>query len=110
MSPGLRWPRLPVRHVGRNASIRTVPGSPGQPSGRPRPSAREDMRAVLACVAEGAAHRDEVPKQLHLSVNTVRTHLQNLTHDQTRRPLDGGSCCPHQGQPGLASRDNDTSS
>ena len=39
-------------------------------------TARE--RAVLACVAEGAAHRDVVAKQLHLSVNTVRTHMQNL--------------------------------
>ena len=35
-------------------------------------------RAVLACLTEGAAHRDAVAKQLHLSVNTVRTHLQNL--------------------------------
>ena len=39
-------------------------------------TARE--RAVLECLAEGAAHRDAVAKQLHLSVNTVRTHLQNL--------------------------------
>ena len=34
-------------------------------------------RAVLACLAEGAGHR-EIAEQLHLSVNTVRTHLQNL--------------------------------
>lgn len=34
-------------------------------------------RAVLACLAEGAGHR-EVAQQLHMSVNTVRTHLQNL--------------------------------
>lgn len=39
-------------------------------------TARE--RAVLACLAEGAAHRDAVAKQLHLSVNTVRTHMRNL--------------------------------
>jgi DNA-binding NarL/FixJ family response regulator len=39
-------------------------------------TARE--RTVLACLAEGAAHRDAVAKQLHLSVNTVRTHTQNL--------------------------------
>jgi len=39
-------------------------------------TARE--RAVLACLAEGAAHRDAVAKQLHLSVHTVRTHMQNL--------------------------------
>jgi DNA-binding CsgD family transcriptional regulator len=35
-------------------------------------------RAVLACLAEGIARRDLVAEQLHLSVNTVRTHLQNL--------------------------------
>ncbi len=38
----------------------------------------ERERAVLACLAEGAAHRDTVAKQLHLSVHTVRTHMQNL--------------------------------
>jgi DNA-binding NarL/FixJ family response regulator len=35
-------------------------------------------RAVLACLAGGAEHRGVVADQLHLSVNTVRTHLQNL--------------------------------
>jgi len=35
-------------------------------------------RAVLACLHEGAGSRDTVAEQLHLSVNTVRTHLQNL--------------------------------
>ena len=39
-------------------------------------TARE--RAVLACIAEGAAHREVVAEQLHLSVNTVRTHTRNL--------------------------------
>ena len=34
-------------------------------------------REVLACLAEGARRRD-VARQLHLSANTVRTHLQNL--------------------------------
>jgi DNA-binding NarL/FixJ family response regulator len=41
-----------------------------------RLTARE--RAVLACLVGGAAHRDAVAEQLHLSVNTVRTHMQNL--------------------------------
>jgi len=39
-------------------------------------TARE--RAVLVCLANGAAHRDTVAKQLHLSVNTVRTHMRNI--------------------------------
>lgn len=34
-------------------------------------------RAVLACLAEGAGHR-EIAQQLRLSVNTVRSHVQNL--------------------------------
>jgi DNA-binding NarL/FixJ family response regulator len=33
---------------------------------------------VLACLAEGAAHRGAVAEQLHLSANTVRTHTRNL--------------------------------
>jgi len=35
-------------------------------------------RTVLACFVGGAGHRDAVAEQLHLSVNTVRTHMQNL--------------------------------
>ena len=34
-------------------------------------------RAVLGCLAEGASNR-ETAGRLHMSVNTVRTHLQNL--------------------------------
>jgi DNA-binding NarL/FixJ family response regulator len=34
-------------------------------------------REILACLAAGAG-RDDVAKQLYLSANTVRTHLQNL--------------------------------
>jgi two-component system NarL family response regulator len=34
-------------------------------------------REVLTCLAEGAG-RHEVAERLHLSANTVRTHLQNL--------------------------------
>jgi two-component system NarL family response regulator len=34
-------------------------------------------REVLACIAEGVGRRD-VAARLHLSANTVRTHLQNL--------------------------------
>jgi DNA-binding NarL/FixJ family response regulator len=41
-----------------------------------RLTARE--RAVLACLAEGAAHREAVAAQLCVSVHTVRTHTQNL--------------------------------
>jgi DNA-binding NarL/FixJ family response regulator len=35
-------------------------------------------RAVLDCLAEGIAHREAAAERLHLSVHTVRTHMQNL--------------------------------
>jgi DNA-binding NarL/FixJ family response regulator len=35
-------------------------------------------RAVLTCLAEGTGQRDAIAERLHLSVNTVRTHLQNI--------------------------------
>jgi DNA-binding NarL/FixJ family response regulator len=35
-------------------------------------------QTVLACLAEGTGHRDTIARQLDLSVNTVRTHLQNI--------------------------------
>ena len=35
-------------------------------------------RAVLTCLADGTGHRDAIARQLGLSVNTVRTHLQNI--------------------------------
>jgi DNA-binding NarL/FixJ family response regulator len=35
-------------------------------------------QAVLSCLADGTGRRDAIAKQLHLSVNTVRTHLQNI--------------------------------
>jgi DNA-binding NarL/FixJ family response regulator len=34
-------------------------------------------RQVLDCLADGAG-RSEVAARLHISVNTVRTHLQNI--------------------------------
>lgn len=66
-------------------------------------------RAVLSCLAEGTGHRDAIAKQMHLSINTVRTHQQNimaklgvhsaleavaLTRDQW------GSLSPNGGSPG----------
>ena len=43
-----------------------------------RQESRGPSAEHLACLAEGAAHRDVVAKQLHLSVNTVRTHMRNI--------------------------------
>ena len=35
-------------------------------------------RAVLTCLTQGSGRRDAIASQLNLSINTVRTHLQNL--------------------------------
>ena len=35
-------------------------------------------RAVLTCLTQGPGRRDAIASQLNLSVNTVRTHLQNI--------------------------------
>jgi DNA-binding NarL/FixJ family response regulator len=35
-------------------------------------------RAVLMCLAQGSGCREAVASQLHLSINTVRTHFQNI--------------------------------
>jgi DNA-binding NarL/FixJ family response regulator len=35
-------------------------------------------RAVLMCLAEGPGRREAIASQLHVSVNTVRTHFQNI--------------------------------
>jgi hypothetical protein len=50
------------------------------------PAARPAATSGLACLAEGAAHRDVVAKQLHLSVNTgVHSMVEAvaLTRDDT---------------------------
>jgi DNA-binding NarL/FixJ family response regulator len=35
-------------------------------------------RVVLMCLAQGPGHREAIASQLHLSINTVRTHFQNI--------------------------------
>jgi DNA-binding NarL/FixJ family response regulator len=30
------------------------------------------------CLAQGSGHREAIASQLHLSINTVRTHFQNI--------------------------------
>ena len=55
-------------------------------------------RAVLACLADGATGRDVVAKELHLSVNTVWTHLRNLMA-KLGVHSGAGSSRPHPGPP-----------
>ena len=49
-----------------------------QEGGRLLASLTPRERTVLTCLAEGAGRREVIADQLHLSVNTVRTHVQNL--------------------------------
>jgi DNA-binding NarL/FixJ family response regulator len=59
--------------------LRLLLRGPGREPAEPQPlgalTARE--RQVLACLADGAGRR-EVARRLHMSPNTVRTHVQNL--------------------------------
>lgn len=58
-------------------------------------------RAVLDCLAEGTGHRDAIARQLHLSVNTVRTHLQNiLAKLGVHSALEAVALTRDQGEPG----------
>lgn len=49
-----------------------------QQNGRLLASLTPRERAVLTCLAEGSGRREAIAKQLHVSVNTVRTHLQSI--------------------------------
>jgi len=73
---GETW--LPASETGNVMRLLLGAGEQHRESERLLATLTTRERAVLACLAEGAAHRDVVAKQLHLSVNTVRTHVQNL--------------------------------
>jgi DNA-binding NarL/FixJ family response regulator len=49
-----------------------------QQNGRLLASLTPREREVLMCLAEGPRCREAIANQLYLSVNTVRTHLQNI--------------------------------
>jgi DNA-binding NarL/FixJ family response regulator len=54
---------------------RPDPQQPGE--GHPLATLTPRERQVLACLAEGTGRR-EMAEQLHMSPNTLRTHLQNI--------------------------------
>jgi two-component system NarL family response regulator len=72
---GETW--LPPSETGKVLRLLLRAGARQRESERLLAALTPRERAVLACLAEGAGHR-EIATQLHLSVNTVRTHLQNL--------------------------------
>jgi DNA-binding NarL/FixJ family response regulator len=72
---GETW--LPPAETGQVLGYLMADRDRRQDNGRLLDALTPREREVLACLAEGAGRR-EVAEQLHLSANTVRTHLQNL--------------------------------
>ena len=73
---GETW--LPATETGNVMRLLLQEQERRQQNGRLLASLTPRERAVLTCLAEGAGRREAVASQLHLSINTVRTHLQNI--------------------------------
>jgi DNA-binding NarL/FixJ family response regulator len=72
---GETW--LPPAETGAVLRLLLAERDQGEESNRLLAALTPREREVLTCLAEGAGRRD-VAERLHLSANTVRTHLQNL--------------------------------
>jgi len=73
---GETW--LPPRETGAVLRLLMRGSDPEQDDcGRLLAALTPREREVLACLAEGTSRRD-LAERLHMSPNTVRTHLQNL--------------------------------
>jgi DNA-binding NarL/FixJ family response regulator len=72
---GETW--LPPRETGRVLRLLMREADRQRENDRLLATLTPRQRAVLACMADGAGHR-EAAETLHMSVNTVRTHLRNL--------------------------------
>jgi len=73
---GETW--LPPSETGSVVRLLLQEQEQRQQSGRLLASLTPRERAVLTCLAEGSGRREAIAHQLHLSINTVRTHLQNI--------------------------------
>lgn len=73
---GETW--LPATETGNVMRLLMQEQERRQQNGRLLASLTPRERAVLTCLAEGSGRREAVASQLHLSINTVRTHLQNI--------------------------------
>ncbi len=107
---GETW--LPPSETGNVVRLLLQQQEQRQQSGRLLASLTPRERAVLTCLAEGSGRREAIASQLHLSINTVRTHMQNImaklgVHSAleavalARKELDllsanGGSQGPHR--------------
>jgi DNA-binding NarL/FixJ family response regulator len=72
---GQTW--LPVAETGNVLSLLLRPQDSGSDDGMAPAALTLRERQVLDCLADGAG-RSEVATRLRISVNTVRTHLQNI--------------------------------
>jgi DNA-binding NarL/FixJ family response regulator len=68
---------LPARAMGEVLRLLLRRPDPDQNGGELLATLTQREREVLTCLAEGTGRRD-VAEYLHMSPNTVRTHLQNL--------------------------------
>jgi DNA-binding NarL/FixJ family response regulator len=75
VAQGETW--LPPAETGRVLTLLLADQERRQDNDRLLAALTPREREVLTCLAQGAGRR-EVAEQLHLSANTVRTHMQNL--------------------------------
>ena len=75
VAQGETW--LPTAETGRVLTLLLADQERRQDNDRLLAALTPREREVLTCLAQGAGRR-EVAEQLHLSANTVRTHMQNL--------------------------------
>jgi DNA-binding NarL/FixJ family response regulator len=73
---GETW--LPPSETGKVMRLLLEEQERRQESGRLLASLTPRERAVLTCLAAGSWRREAIAQQLHVSINTVRTHLQNI--------------------------------
>lgn len=73
---GETW--LPATDTGNVVRLLLQEQERRQQNGRLLATLTPRERAVLRCLAEGSGRREAIASQLHLSVNTVRTHLQSI--------------------------------
>lgn len=73
---GETW--LPATETGNVLRLLLQEHERRQQSARLLASLTPRERTVLTCLAEGPGCHEAIATQLHLSINTVRTHLQNI--------------------------------
>lgn len=73
---GETW--LPATETGNVMRLLLHEQERRQQNGRLLATLTPREREILGCLAEGSGRREAIASQLHLSANTVRTHLQSI--------------------------------